>query len=75
VAERQLAQLEASTSLSSLRAPHGNKLEALLGTRAGQDRTGQDRTAQHSIRINNQWRVCFTWSGQGLADVEIVDYH
>jgi toxin HigB-1 len=65
VAERKLAQLEAATSLSSLRAPPGNKLEALLGTRSG----------QHSIRINNQWRVCFAWTEQGPADVEIVDYH
>ena len=65
VAERKLAQLEAAVSLASLRAPPGNRLEALQGNRAG----------QHSIRINDQWRLCFVWTDQGPADVEIVDYH
>ena len=48
-----------------LRAPPGNRLEALKGTRKG----------QHSIRINEQWRVCFVWTAEGASDVEIVDYH
>ena len=48
-----------------LKAPPGNRLEALTG----------DRKGQHSIRINDQWRVCFAWSGVGPVDVEIVDYH
>ena len=65
VAERKLVQLEAATSLESLRAPPGNRLEALSGNRAG----------QHSIRINDQWRLCFVWTAQGPGQVEIVDYH
>ena len=65
VAERELAQLEAATSLESLRAPPGNRLETLSADRAG----------QHSIRINAQWRVCFVWTEQGPSHVEIVDYH
>jgi len=65
VAERKLAQLEAATSLVSLRAPPGNRLEALSGDRAG----------QHSMRINDQWRLCFVWTEQGPTQVEIVDYH
>ena len=65
VAERKLAQLEAAVSLASLRAPPGNRLEALQGKRAG----------QHSTRINDQWRLCFVWTEQGPAEVEIVDYH
>jgi len=65
VAERKLAQLEAAVSLASLRVPPGNRLEALQGGRAG----------QHSIRINDQWRLCFVWTEQGPAEVEIVDYH
>ena len=65
VAERKLAQLEAAVSLESLRAPPGNRLEALQGDRAG----------QHSIRINEQWRLCFVWTAQGPSQVEIVDYH
>jgi proteic killer suppression protein len=65
VAERKLAQLEAATSLASLRAPPGNRLEALSGERAG----------QHSMRINDQWRLCFVWTEQGPTQVEIVDYH
>ena len=65
VAERKLAQLDAAQTLDFLKAPPGNRLEALKG----------DRKGQHSIRINDQWRVCFIWSGVGPADVEIVDYH
>ncbi len=65
VAERKLAQLEAAVGLASLRAPPGNRLEALKGSRAG----------QHSIRINDQWRLCFVWTEQGPSEVEIVDYH
>lgn len=65
VAERKLTQLHAAATLDSLRAPPGNRLEALSGGRAG----------QHSIRINDQWRVCFVWSADGVLDVEIVDYH
>ncbi|WP_101102064.1 type II toxin-antitoxin system RelE/ParE family toxin [Macromonas bipunctata] len=65
VAERKLTQLDAAQTLEFLRAPPGNRLEALRGDRAG----------QYSIRINDQWRVCFTWTDNGPADVEIVDYH
>ena len=65
VAERKLAQLEAAQTLDFLKAPPGNRLEALKG----------DRKGQHSIRINDQWRICFAWSGVGPVDVEIVDYH
>jgi len=65
VAERKLAQLEAAQTLDFMKAPPGNRLEALKG----------DREGQHSIRINDQWRICFVWSGIGPADVEIVDYH
>ena len=65
VAERKLIQLNAAATLDFLRAPPGNRLEALKGDRAG----------QHSIRINEQWRVCFTWTGGDVFDVEIVDYH
>ena len=64
VAERILAQLEAAQSLDFLKAPPGNHLEALRG----------DRKGQHSIRINDQWRVCFVWTPTGPVDVEIVDY-
>jgi proteic killer suppression protein len=65
VATRKLAQLRAAATLEFLRAPPGNHLEALRGARAG----------EHSIRINDQWRLCFRWTGQGPSDVEIVDYH
>jgi proteic killer suppression protein len=65
VAERKLTQLHAAATLDSLRAPPGNRLEALTG----------DRQGQHSIRINDQWRVCFVWSDEGVLNVEIVDYH
>jgi toxin HigB-1 len=65
VAQRKLAQLEAAQTLDFLKAPPGNRLEALKG----------DRKGQHSIRINDQWRICFVWSAVGPVDVEIVDYH
>jgi proteic killer suppression protein len=62
---RKLEQLDWSSVLADLRVPPGNQLEALTG----------DRQGQHSIRINDQWRVCFVWTSDGAADVEIVDYH
>ena len=65
VAERKLTQLDAAVTLDFLRAPPGNHLEALKKNRAG----------QHSIRVNDQWRVCFVWTAAGPTDVEIVDYH
>lgn len=65
VARRKLRQLEISTELQDLRVPPGNRLEALKGDRAG----------QHSIRINDQFRLCFCWTARGAEDVEIVDYH
>lgn len=65
VARRKLLQLHAVTVLSNLRVPPGNKLEALKGGRKG----------QHSIRVNDQWRVCFVWREDGAHQVEIVDYH
>ena len=65
VARRKLLQLHAATVLISLRIPPGNALEALKGNRKG----------QHSIRINEQWRVCFAWHDDGAYRVEIVDYH
>jgi toxin HigB-1 len=65
VAERKLVQLATVTRLEDLRVPPGNRLEKLQG----------DRRGRYSIRINDQWRVCFTWTGHSAADVEIVDYH
>ncbi len=65
VARRKLLQLHAATELASLRIPPGNQLEPLKGKRKG----------QHSIRINDQWRVCFVWREDGPYQVEIVDYH
>ena len=65
VAERKLAQLHNAATLAFLRSPPGNRLEPLQGERAG----------QHSIRINDQWRICFRWSDSDAFDVEIVDYH
>ena len=64
-ARRKLKWLDAATELRDLRSPPGNRLEALVG----------DRDGQHSIRINDQWRICFRWSDGGADDVEIVDYH
>jgi proteic killer suppression protein len=65
VARRKLLQLHAATELNSLRVPPGNRLEALKNERSG----------QHSIRVNDQWRVCFVWQEDGAHRVEIVDYH
>lgn len=65
VAARKLAMLDAAKTLDFMRSPPGNRLEALKGNRAG----------QRSIRINDQWRVCFVWTEAGPSDVEIVDYH
>lgn len=65
VATRELTQLEAAATLEFLRSPPGNRLEALKGNRKG----------QHSIRVNDQWRICFRWTSAGPEDVEIVDYH
>lgn len=65
VALRKLAQLEWSSTLEDLKVPPGNRLEALRG----------DRKGQHSIRINDQWRLCFVWTSKGAASVEIVDHH
>ncbi|MCT4364774.1 proteic killer suppression protein [Synechococcus sp. Ace-Pa] len=65
VARRKLLQLSIATTLEDLRIPPGNRLELLSG----------DRRGQHSIRINDQYRLCFTWSSAGPEAVEIVDYH
>lgn len=65
VARRKLRQLEIAARLEDLRVPPENRLEALKGRRSG----------QYSIRVNDQWRVCFRWSDAGPDDVEIVDYH
>lgn len=62
---RKLEQLYVSARLDDLRVPPGNRLELLKGDRAG----------QYSIRINNQWRVCFVWKDDAAHEVEIVDYH
>ncbi len=61
----KLMILNNAKSLDDLRVPPGNRLETLTG----------DRVGQHSIRINDQWRICFVWSGEDAYDVEIVDYH
>jgi proteic killer suppression protein len=65
IARRKLDQLEASSNLNDLRNPPGNRLETLKGNRAG----------QYSIRINDQYRICFAWKVDGAHDVEITDYH
>lgn len=65
IARRKLRQLEIAGSLEDLRVPPGNRLEALRGSRKG----------TMSIRINDQYRICFRWTAMGPADVEIVDYH
>jgi proteic killer suppression protein len=65
VARRKLIALDAAVDLAGLRTPPGNRLEALKGSRVG----------QHSIRINDQWRICFVWEDGNAAGVEIVDYH
>lgn len=64
-ARRKLAQLAVSTRLADLTVPPGNRLEALKG----------DRKGQHSIRVNDQWRLCFTWKGDTASQVELIDYH
>jgi proteic killer suppression protein len=65
VAMRKLAMLNRAASLNDLLVPPGNRLEALKG----------DRTGEHSVRVNEQFRVCFRWTPEGPRDVEIVDYH
>lgn len=64
-AMRKLAMLNQANTLDDLRVPPGNRLEALQG----------DRSGQHSIRINDQWRICFIWTASGPGNVEIADYH
>lgn len=64
-ANRKLLIIDAAETVNDLRVPPGNRLERLKGGRAG----------QHSIRINDQWRICFVWTAAGAADVEITDYH
>jgi proteic killer suppression protein len=64
-AHRKLVQIDIAKKMSDLLVPLGNRLEALKGGRKG----------QHSIRINDQWRICFRWTAAGVKDVEIVDYH
>ena len=65
VAERKLQLLDSAAALDSLRVPPGNRLKELA----------RDRKGQHSIRINDQFRLCFVWAPDGVHDVEIVDYH
>jgi toxin HigB-1 len=64
-ASRKLVMLHAAESLEDLKVPPGNRLEKLKG----------DRNGQHSIRINDQWRICFRWDETGAQDVEVADYH
>ena len=65
VTQRKLQMLDSAAVLEALRVPPGNRLEALVA----------DRKGQHSIRIDDQWRVCFVWAADGVHDVQIVDYH
>lgn len=65
LAKRRMMWLDAAEILQDLKVPPGNRLEKLLGNREG----------QHSIRVNDQWRICFVWNNNGASDVEIVDYH
>lgn len=65
IARRKLEMLNAASILDDLRSPPGNRLEALTG----------DRKGQHSIRVNDQYRVCFIWTDEGPTDVELTDYH
>jgi toxin HigB-1 len=65
LAYNKLVLINAAESINDLRIPPGNRLERLSGSRAG----------QYSIRINDQWRICFTWSAGGASNVELVDYH
>ena len=64
-AYNKLVLLNAAENINDLRVPPGNRLEKLAG----------DRVGQYSIRVNDQWGICFTWSSSGAADVELVDYH
>jgi proteic killer suppression protein len=65
IALRKLDMIHAAINVETLKVPPGNRLEALKGTRQG----------QYSIRVNDQWRICFKWAGHDAYDVEIVDYH
>ena len=65
LAYNKLVLINAAESINDLRVPPGNSLEKLGGDRAG----------QYSVRVNNQWRICFTWSTNGASNVELVDYH
>ena len=65
LATRKLAQLDAASTLEFLRSPPGNRLEALVG----------DRKGEYSIRVNDQFRLCFRWTAEGPTDIEMVDYH
>jgi proteic killer suppression protein len=65
IVRRKLEMVNAAAILSDLRSPPGNRLEALAG----------DRKGQHSIRVNDQYRICFIWTDEGPADVELTDYH
>ena len=65
IANRKLLILDAAETINDLRVPPGNRLEQLQGNRKG----------QYSIRVNDQWRICFTWTPAGPIDVEITDYH
>jgi proteic killer suppression protein len=65
LAHRKLLMIDAADFLSDLRIPPGNRLEQLSG----------DRRGQHSIRVNDQWRICFSWTSAGAENIEIVDYH
>ncbi|HET7883749.1 MAG TPA: type II toxin-antitoxin system RelE/ParE family toxin [Acetobacteraceae bacterium] len=65
VVRRKLDMLDAAETLADLRSPPGNRLERLVG----------DRVGQHSIRVNDQWRICFRWTPTGPEGVEVVDYH
>ena len=65
LAYNKLVLINAAESINDLRIPPGNRLEKLTGDRAG----------QYSVRVNNQWRICFTWSSSGAGNVELVDYH
>lgn len=65
LAYNKLVLINAAESVDDLRVPPGNRLEKLAGARAG----------QYSIRVNDQWRICFTWATSGAANVELIDYH
>ena len=65
LAHNKLVLINAAESINDLRVPPGNRLEKLVGSRAG----------QYSVRVNDQWRICFAWSASGAGNVELVDYH